>query len=457
MNNNAHTSRVHFESSQSSPSQQQEAIHINAMFQTNGNSSSNNNHTDSAQQGPPSSSQNLPSYVPNKYSAHHDPSMPDWEGITIAERTMADISTLSPPPDDYYNPYTSPPVAMIAAASPGTPWEELEETDAERADWRNPTYTKENSTLGSGVEQGSALQPRDRKLIWGLMVLVGLLVVVVAVAVPLSIKAVNGGGSKVVGQENALVTTSPTMMPVSGGGGTTDDSVDIDGVITTEPKNTTGVPSLATTTSPELVWETTPPSSDNGREETKVPTPAPIATTLEPSIKVEVVTESPSNNNEITSSTPEPTIATTPEPTPEPTPKPSTSSPTPSPSSSLLNSNLGETPLAWLSAHNTRRQYYHESVYGSTYIPLIWSESLASSAQEWAETENDGSGCSVDTQGSDAMGQTGYAYWTTKNDGMDSPEDVLSWWVDDMEGLDYPDNKKFTQAVWRASKVCLYV
>jgi hypothetical protein len=55
------------------------------------------------------------------------------------------------------------------------------------------------------------------------------------------------------------------------------------------------------------------------------------------------------------------------------------------------------------------------------------------------------------------VGQTGYAYWTTKNDGMDSPEDVLSWWIDDEEGLDYPENKKFTQAIWRASKVCLFV
>jgi uncharacterized protein YkwD len=147
------------------------------------------------------------------------------------------------------------------------------------------------------------------------------------------------------------------------------------------------------------------------------------------------------------SHTPSTITDTTPVPTPPPTP---------SQSSSLLDNNRGESSVAWLSAHNTRRQYYHESVYGSTYIPLIWSESLASSAQEWAETENDGSGCSVYTQGSDTMGQTGYAYWTTQNDGMDS-EDVLSWWVDDEEELDYPNNKKFTQAVWRASKVCLCV
>ena len=35
---------------------------------------------------------------------------------------------------------------------------------------------------------------------------------------------------------------------------------------------------------------------------------------------------------------------------------------------------------------------------------------------------------------------------------MDAPEDVLTWWVDEEEGLDYDENKKFTQAVWRASK-----
>jgi hypothetical protein len=466
------TSTVHFENS-SAP---QEAIHINAMFQTNGSSS--NNHTNSAQQGATNSnsndaantSQQLQSYVPNKYSAHHDPSMPDWEGVTIAERTMADISTLSPPPDDYYNPYVSPhpPVAMIAAASPGTPWEELEESDAERADWKNPTY-KENSTLGTSNNE-SALQPRDRRLIWGLIGLVGMLVVVVSVIVPVSIKAVNNnGGSKLVGQENVLVTAPPTSMPVLGSGDgpcvgpeckpqdddkvvTTDDFVDVDGgVVPADPTNTTNTtasPSLADTMAPEVDWETSPPidQGNNGRE-TKVPTPSPI--TLEPTLST--ITTEPPSIAAIVESTPEPTIST-PEPTPEPTSKPSTSSPTPSPTSSLLSSNLGETPQAWLTAHNTRRQYYHETVYGTSYIPLVWSESLASEAQAWAEEQNDGSGCSAGTQDRDDIGQTGYAYWNTRDDGMDAPEDVMTWWVDEEEGLDYDENKKFTQAVWRGSK-----
>jgi cytoskeletal protein RodZ len=77
------------------------------------------------------------------------------------------------------------------------------------------------------------------------------------------------------------------------------------------------------------------------------------------------------------------------ESTPLPVSKPSTSSPSPSPTSSLLSSNLGETPLAWLTAHNTRRQYYNETVYGTSYIPLVWSESLASDAQSLAEEQHD--------------------------------------------------------------------
>ena len=87
---------VTFEGATTSPG---EVVHINNMFEQH----SSNNHTDSAQ-GPSDQSNNLPAYVPNKYSAHHDPSMPDWEGATIAERTMADISTLSAPPGEDYNP-----------------------------------------------------------------------------------------------------------------------------------------------------------------------------------------------------------------------------------------------------------------------------------------------------------------------------------------------------------------
>jgi hypothetical protein len=115
----------------------------------------------------------------------------------------------------------------------------------------------------------------------------------------------------------------------------------------------------------------------------------------------------------------------------------------------------------WIEAHNTRRQYYHELIYVKTYIPLVWSKSLASDAQAWADAQNkgvfaqaDGSGCVVYTQGRNDIGQTTYAYWTTKNDGLDSPEDILSCWVDDEAVLDWPENKRFVQVIWRASKVC---
>ena len=87
----------------------------------------------------------------------------------------------------------------------------------------------------------------------------------------------------------------------------------------------------------------------------------------------------------------------------------------------------------------------------------MWSESLASDAQSWADEVNDGSRCSSSTQSSDDFGQSVAAWWSTRINELDSPDYVLADWVDDEEGLDYPDNQKLTQAMWRATKVCLLV
>jgi hypothetical protein len=127
----------------------------------------------------------------------------------------------------------------------------------------------------------------------------------------------------------------------------------------------------------------------------------------------------------------------------------------PSPAASQLSStasNVEERPKSWIEAHNTRRQYYHETVYGESFVPLVWSDSLAQQAQEWADEQNDGSACSAGTEDRADIGQTGYAYWSTDDSGFDDAEDILTWWVDEEEGLDWDENKKFTQAIWRASK-----
>jgi hypothetical protein len=429
----------------------QQTVHINAMFQQQ--PSTSNNHTNSAQ-GPTS----LPGagYVPNKYSAHYDPAMPDWEGVTIAERTMADISTLSPPPEDYYGPY-APPVVMVPNIAEATPWEELEETDAERADWKNPGY-KEGSTISGG--EPTALQPRDRKLIWGLIGLVTLLVVVVAIVVPLVFTKAGyiNQQSAVVGEDTTGTVVSETVSPSMGP--TAEPVAPCENppcdFIPPLPTDINGVGNT-TDDSILLQFETTEaatiePSEGNGRG-TDEPTPAPI--TPEPVLAIETPGPNPSPST-ITESTLEPTVQQTPEPTPEPTSKPTespvSSAPTPSPEQSLLVQNLNTRAKQWLEAHNTRRLDYHENVYQVPYVPLVWSDSLAQDAQSWAEELNTGDGCSAYTQDDESIGQTGYASWSTSNSDFDDPDDILTWWFDKESSLDYPDNKKFSQVLWRASK-----
>ncbi|KAL7518685.1 hypothetical protein ACHAWX_003497 [Stephanocyclus meneghinianus] len=492
----------------------EEVVHINAMFHP---TSSSNNHTGSAQAGsspnyyaqhPQPIQQMHQGYVPNKFSAHYDPNMPDWEGVTIAERTMADISTVTPPPDDYYNPYAAPPVAMVAAATPGTPWEELEETDAERAHWRNPQYASAAVTVGGGsAGQGgasiisgeqSALAPKDRKLLWGLMMLVGLLVVAVAVVVPFSLKAVrDASAAKSQSSEMVAVegnpgvggsTSSPSLMPsiwsetlttesgkpcdeppcdnTEGLPTTTEPPTDDTSVIpptteiptTTEPATTKPAITEPATSEPAI---TEPTTSEPAVTEPATREPSQSPKTPEPTEPTQTSQPNPTPAETTPAATPEPTPEPTPQPTPKPTRKPTLaptdSSDTYPPTSSSTDStpsgsqNLDSRAIAWLEAHNTRRKTFHEQ-YGETYIPLVWSEALAADAQSWADEMNDGSACSATTQNNDDYGQSTSAWWSTSIDTLDSPDDVLADWVDDEEGMDYPDNRKLTQAMWRATK-----
>jgi hypothetical protein len=317
--NNGQQQRVTFEAANSAT--EQEVVHINAMFQP----PPSTNNTGNSAQGPsdPSNyygeqayhsnngylSNNHPQmqipqgYVPNKYSAHYDPNMPDWEGVTIAERTMADISTVTPPPDDYYNPYAPPPVAMVAAAAPGATWEELEETDAERADWRNPKYGSDEKSEPSGFSaEQSALGAKDRRLLWGLMCLVGLLVVVVAVVVPVSLNFAKNASQIQSNEATAPVggsgVTSPSLSPsILNESASTKPGETCANPPCDEPpvQPSTVVPATDDNTDSDGPAEpaTTEPNSD-GRD-TDEPTPSPVTDEPTPSPVTDEPTKAPLN------------------------------------------------------------------------------------------------------------------------------------------------------------------
>lgn len=419
--------------------QQQQAVHINQMFDPN------NRPPPSVNNGAPPPVTNyygdahhernnapVPAgYVPNKYSPHYDPSMPDWEGATIAEHTMADISTVTPPPEDFYGPYT-PPVAMIAPVTGGTPWEELEESNEERENWKNPSHS------GSGSTEG--LNEKERKLLMGLMILVGALVVVVAVVVPLSLKSVNKAQDEknsFLGTDQNAALDAPSVAPSDYFEGTT-ASPTLMGQTKSPVSSPSGIVPLVTpvpTPSPSDAPVTDAPV-------TPLPTAAPqdYPTTAYPTKKPSLapVTSSPTKKPTLAPVTPSPTLADTDEPT----------------VSSKLSwqEGMSSTELEWLDSHNTRRKDYHESA-GETYIPLVWSSELADHALTWAETLSQEYDCSVstdpDVQGDEGQNVSGY-YGGSGT--PESPETMLGYWVEDNVGNDYPDNQKLTQVIWRATE-----
>jgi Cysteine-rich secretory protein family len=97
----------------------------------------------------------------------------------------------------------------------------------------------------------------------------------------------------------------------------------------------------------------------------------------------------------------------------------------------------------WLTAHNRRRRHYHAQVYGVSYVPLRWSDSLAASAQRYANT--------LARTGQFQHSSLGVGENLAMNSGSTpaSVDNVLSRWADDeaqtMGG-------HFTQVVWRATR-----
>ena len=105
--------------------------------------------------------------------------------------------------------------------------------------------------------------------------------------------------------------------------------------------------------------------------------------------------------------------------------------------------------MAWLNSHNTRRKTWHERN-GKEYVPLLWSDTLASDASSRARallSECDSAGVSASNS---AEGEN--VFKEKKASGSSSlgnfypPETILKKWVDNEESLGYPQNDRLTQA-----------
>lgn len=106
----------------------------------------------------------------------------------------------------------------------------------------------------------------------------------------------------------------------------------------------------------------------------------------------------------------------------------------------------------WLDSHNTRRKYWHE-YYNTSYIPLLWSESLKAEAKIWSDSLLDscGEGMHHDPQrtfGENVAGNYGSGSWGTRR----HPEKILARFVEYEVDDPWPENSHLTQALWRASK-----
>jgi hypothetical protein len=158
---------------------------------------------------------------------------------------------------------------------------------------------------------------------------------------------------------------------------------------------------------------------------------------------------------------PLPIPATTPSPTPLPIPPP-TPSPTPSPIPPPTPSSFAPpsfTPVAnagadltsdWLTAHNSRRTtFYQQNGLGPK--DLKWSQSLASSAQSYAELLTTLSDCTIEHgyDGNHYGGENLACNWG--DDVSLTPEGVMQLWFDDEQNLPFGENLHYYQVAWRGT------
>lgn len=111
--------------------------------------------------------------------------------------------------------------------------------------------------------------------------------------------------------------------------------------------------------------------------------------------------------------------------------------------------------LDYLNEHNTRREHYHKK-YGTSYVPLKYSSTLAADARAWAEELlND---CDVDgikhdpnrgQQGENLAKAVGhYSEWGE----LKPVTNIVTRWVEREETWVPPENFHFMQALWRATR-----
>lgn len=138
--------------------------------------------------------------------------------------------------------------------------------------------------------------------------------------------------------------------------------------------------------------------------------------------------------------------------------------------SSLNNtSDQNATPMSdrdneWLTAHNERRQVYHEA-HGKEYVPLTWSSRLAVHAKERATNLTDHL-CNdqpVHHRGVGVVGEN--LAWNFGDDEVSSTrsvDSILTRWVDDAMDWGWPTNSHMTQVSRRQNRAisirtaCMY-
>jgi pathogenesis-related protein 1 len=103
---------------------------------------------------------------------------------------------------------------------------------------------------------------------------------------------------------------------------------------------------------------------------------------------------------------------------------------------------LSTEATTWLSEHNSRRQRYH-TMYGSSYVPLRWSASLAASATRYAEE--------MARTGDWRHSDSPYGENLAWNGGIQSRaiSDILTRWVENEEAS---WGGHFTQVLWRGTR-----
>ncbi|KAL3789501.1 hypothetical protein HJC23_009737 [Cyclotella cryptica] len=124
----------------------------------------------------------------------------------------------------------------------------------------------------------------------------------------------------------------------------------------------------------------------------------------------------------------------------------------------LISVRSKEPPLSsrdeeWLTAHNTRRKYWH-NYYQKSYVPLKWSGELAASSQLYAEKLL----ATCGDQGIEHDPNNMYGENMAKNKGMGTwgslyaADKIVGRFVDREVDIGYPHNYHLTQALWRATR-----